>query len=56
MIKFEKHFLNSTKDTQIQYWVKSSSATGHIKTSFYGDLVYKFKGLVENLILVINSK
>ena len=29
----------------IQYWFKTSSATGHtcIVTAFYGDLVYKFK-------------
>ena len=43
-MKFEKHFLNSTTDTQ--HWVKNSSATRHIRTYIYGDLVYKFKRIV----------
>ena len=29
---------------------KNSSATGHIRASFYGDLVYDSKNLLENLI------
>ena len=30
----------------IQHWVKNSSATRHIRTYIYGDLVYKFKRIV----------
>ena len=46
----EKHFLNSTTDTKsfVKYNIglKHFSATMHIRTYIYGDLVYKFKQIV----------
>ena len=41
IIKFVKHFLKSTKDTQYNIGLKDSSSTGHIRAGIYGDLVYK---------------
>ena len=32
---------------QPSYWLKTSSATRHVRVIFYGDLVYKFKRIIE---------
>ena len=37
-------------------WLKTLLQQGISEPIFYGDLVYKFERIVENLILVINSK
>ena len=51
IIKFEKHFLNSTTDTQeliVKYKIglKTFLQQGISEPIFYGDLVYKFKQIV----------
>ena len=55
IIKFEKYFLNSTTDTQeliVKYNIelKTLLQQGISEPMFYGDLVYKFKELLENLV------
>ena len=62
IIKFEKHFLNSTTDTlelivKYNIGLKTLLQKGISEPIFYGDLVYiNSKELLENLILVIISK
>ena len=49
IIKFVKQFLDSTTETQIQYWIKAHLQHGISEPLYYGDSVYKFKRLI-NLI------
>ena len=46
VIKFGKHFLNSTTDTQYSNGLKTLLQQGIVELMFYGDLVYKFKKIV----------
>ena len=61
IIKFEKHFINSTTDTQeliVKYNIglKTLLQQGISEPICYGDLVIHSEELLENLILVIASK
>ena len=58
IIKFKKHFLNSTTELIVKYSIglKTLLKQGISEPVFYGDLVYKFKRIVESLILGFNLK
>ena len=58
IIKFKKHFLNSTTELIVKYSIglKTLLQKGISEPVFYGDLVYKFKRIVESLILGFNLK
>ena len=45
-MKFEKHFLNSTTDTQSNICLITPLQQGMSEPIFYGDLVYNFKIIV----------
>ena len=51
LLKFDKHFLNSTTDTELivkyNIGLKALLKQGISESIFYGDLVYKFKRIVE---------
>ena len=58
IIKFKKYFLNSTTELIVKYSIglKTLLQQGISESVFYGDLVYKFKKIVESLILGFNLK
>ena len=47
IIQFVKHFLNSTTDTQELIVKDNNGLKGISEPVFHGDLVYKFKRIVE---------
>ena len=54
---FSKFYhIHSELIVKYNIWFKTILQQGISEPIFYGDLVYKFQTMLENLILVINSK